>query len=960
MTASLDALKAGRDAALYYINDPNRERSALRRDEYYAQDGGGVWWSTGETIVRHNAPIDRKTFQDLCAGYHPAHGGSAVRAAGDTHRAGWDCTFTCGKTISILWAFGTDAQRAWIERIQREAVDEALSLLTKEVLVEARLGAGGHIRQAPTDLIVGKFEHFTSREGDPNVHTHCVIINVAGCADGKWRTLEPARLYEAQHLIGVAMRSALAERLVAAGFRLRPAGRGQYEVAGFPDEMIEAFSKRSAQIEAVTDRSKSGAQKELTALLTRQAKADVPAREELEKRWREEMDGFGVDPWTIASERTSAPHQAIDVEHDLDHFDPPDVVGSGPVAVAASELFRTQSAITRTALLQAAFVDASLKGLGIAAVYSELREMENDGRLVRLADDEIGHQPDRARGAFWTTPDIAASEARMLRSADRCDEREWIKPAALAAALAEAPFLSQEQRGAITFGANQDGVVILEAGAGTGKTTLARTLTAAAKESGLKVLALAPSWVAADEVAISIGVPASAVAKWRYDQRVHQGADLDQDTVILVDEAGMVGTRDMSEILAAAAEKKCKVVLLGDRRQLQAVQGANALGAISDLLQRQASLSEVRRQTVPWQGAASIVMARGNCEAGVRAYARNDRIELVDGEDEAQARAIEAWTSFRKQYGDDTLIITRRNADATSLNQAARATLRAEGHLKSDDVIVPSTDRTGKIRGISLAIGDIVRFGETINAFGIRNGTRAVVSGLNPTDGGNLDVAFRLNDGRIVSDQWAAFTRPRVGKRQMVPRISHAYAGTAYAAQGRTVKAAVMYVAQATDARELYVGLTRHTHDARLIVEQSRLDAAVRVKQVDPRLSSTKTAMLERFFSEAMRYAEKRNVVDFVEDRAMFIADGMVPKATPAPMLNLIRSARSVRLIAMAQAELSRVVSLYQAVRLQTAILRTSARVIVHPIEQRVRILLNRPRDAPVMMHSRGSPDYER
>lgn len=168
MTASLHALGGGRDAGLYYVNDPNREARSKSRDEYYVRDGGGTWWSTGETIVRHGAEIDKETFRDLCGGMDPKTGKPLVRGSGPGHRAGWDVTFSAPKSLSLLWMAGNQSQRAMLHELHRSAVQDALNFLVEERLVEVRLGQGGYIREAAADVIVGRFDHFTSREGDPN------------------------------------------------------------------------------------------------------------------------------------------------------------------------------------------------------------------------------------------------------------------------------------------------------------------------------------------------------------------------------------------------------------------------------------------------------------------------------------------------------------------------------------------------------------------------------------------------------------------------------------------------------------------------------------------------------------------------------------------------------------------------------------------------------------------------
>ena len=401
MTATLHALGCGRAAGAYYTEDPNRQARPKSRDNYYTRDGNGTWWSSGSSLVRSGAPIDKATFRDLCAGFDPRTGNALVRGAGERHRAGWDITFSMPKSFGILWAAGTPEQRAVLERIQQDAVDQALELLMVERLVEVRLGAGGHRRETPDDILIAKFPHFTSREGDPACHIHCVLMNVAR-SGARYLTVEPKRTFEHQLVLGSAMRSALAERLAELGFSLKEAGRDQFEIEGIPEAMIEAFSKRSQQIKARVGPDASAAQKEVAALATRRDKASVPTGDDLEKRWKQELAAYEIDPWMVAREAGLArnPRRISEIDHD---FGPPEIPGDTPGALAASAVFRTENVLTRKALLHRSFVESALQGKGIKPVYSEISRLEASGGLVRLDDHETAQH--------WTTTAIAACSA---------------------------------------------------------------------------------------------------------------------------------------------------------------------------------------------------------------------------------------------------------------------------------------------------------------------------------------------------------------------------------------------------------------------------------------------------------------------------------------------------------------------------------------------------------------------
>jgi len=761
-----------------------------------------------------------------------------------------------------------------------------------------RLGAGGHLQEVPADIVVAKFPHFTSREGDPACHTHCVLLNVARSANGnKYLTVEPRRAYEWQLVLGSAFRSALSKKLNDLGFSLREAGRDQFEIAGIPEAMIETFSKRSQQIKARVGRDASAAQKEVAALATRRDKASVPTGDDLEKCWKQEFAAYEIDPWTVAGEAGLARNPRRVPEIDCD-FDPPEIAGDSPVALAASDVFRTENVVTRKALLHRSFVESALQGRGIQAVYSEISNLEASEELVRLDDQEAAQH--------WTTTAIAAEEAKLLRLAKERVPGSLFRPEAVELALQAAPFLSDEQRQAVRHATSSDPTSVLEAGAGTGKTTLISGLVEAARRSGgLKILGLAPSWVAADELARSAGIEAMAIARFRHELASGRRQAPGADTIVIVDEAGMVGVRDLAAIFEAAtlrsaageAGRSPKILLSGDRRQLAAVAGGSALKAVSDIIERRATLTGVRRQTVDWQRVASIAMAQGDSEAGLRAYAEHGRIDLVAGPEAAQALSIQAWQDLRQSHGDDVIIVTRRNRDAVALNLVARKVLREEGLIHGPDLSPVVIDRDGDLGALPLATGDLVRFGETLPQHRIRNGTRGKVEKCARGVGVSIRAAIRLEDGRLIEDAWSGFAQQRRRRHAGIPKIVHAVAGSAYSVQGRTAPATVHYIASAADARETYVALTRHRHDVRIVVESDRLDAACRARQVDPRIVPTRPAMLEVLFNEARRYGEKANVVDHIADRVKFIETGLIDLPKPRGRLDIgavVEAARRV------------------------------------------------------------------
>ena len=166
----------------------------------------------------------------------------------------------------------------------------------------------------------------------------------------------------------------------------------------------------------------------------------MPTGAELEKRWNKELAAFEIDPWKVALEAGRSPRrqQTIEIDYDLN---PPEIAGDTSVALAASTILRTESVLTRKALLHRSFVEASLKGQAIKTVYGEISDLEAAGKLVRLDQHKAGQH--------WTTAAIAAEEAKLLRLVQERQRGSWFRPEAIEAALQAAPYLSDEQRQAI-------------------------------------------------------------------------------------------------------------------------------------------------------------------------------------------------------------------------------------------------------------------------------------------------------------------------------------------------------------------------------------------------------------------------------------------------------------------------------------------------------------------------------
>jgi conjugative relaxase-like TrwC/TraI family protein len=290
MVASISA-RGGVQAALGYYGH-------LGQDDYYLRghEPPGRWAGEGAARLALEEPVIRSEFEAVLKGIDPKTGArlTAVGGKNQTHAAGWDVTFSAPKSVSVLWALSDADKRPAIEGAQRVAVATATKHL-EQTAAFARRGKGGAIRETTAGLTLATFDHHTSRDLDPQLHTHVFVFNVAPRKDGTWGAIVSRELYKAQKQAGAIYRDALATELERHGYGIERSANS-FRVAGIPRHVERAFSKRREAIEAAAHRHgyRTARGMEQAALRTRQAKRTMP-REHLFEAWKAEARAMGFE-----------------------------------------------------------------------------------------------------------------------------------------------------------------------------------------------------------------------------------------------------------------------------------------------------------------------------------------------------------------------------------------------------------------------------------------------------------------------------------------------------------------------------------------------------------------------------------------------------------------------------------------------------------------------------------------
>jgi conjugative relaxase-like TrwC/TraI family protein len=290
MVASISARGSAATALGYYDH--------LQRDDYYSRDGEppGRWAGRGAERLSLVGPVTHAEFDAALQGVDPKTGErlAQVGGRGREHSAGWDMTFSAPKSVSVLWALSEGSNREVIEQAHRSAVLAATAHL-EATAGWARRGRGGATRERTAGLLIAQFDHHTSRESDPQLHTHAFIFNLGPRRDGSWGAIVSRELYGAQKQVGATYRRVLASELERQGVRLERQ-TNTFRVAAIPRDVERAFSKRRQAIEEAARMHGYSTPKgmELATLRTRRPKQDARLGD-LIKHWQAEAKALGFE-----------------------------------------------------------------------------------------------------------------------------------------------------------------------------------------------------------------------------------------------------------------------------------------------------------------------------------------------------------------------------------------------------------------------------------------------------------------------------------------------------------------------------------------------------------------------------------------------------------------------------------------------------------------------------------------
>lgn len=757
----------GKGQAAYYVG--------LAQEDYYLEGGEppGKWLGQGAKDLDIEGKVNGEQLTRLFEGRHPENSKALIQNAGEpNHQPGWDLTFSAPKSVSVLWSQASPEVRQAIQEAHFAAVQAAVGYIEDNAAITRR-GKGGEIKEE-AHLIAATFEHGTSRAQDPQLHTHCLIMNVCTREDGTTGTIESKPLYQSKMVAGALYRAELAAQLEQRlDIEVERTGK-TFEIVGVPKNVIETFSKRREEIEEVLAAKgySSPEASAAAALSTRSVKEHLP-REELLQGWQRVGAELGWGP-TQAQRLLASSHSPERNAHDEIY---------GALNTATDRLTAQQSYFSERDFVRSVAEEAQGRGMDAGIVRTASRYyLETDENIVRLGE--------RGGQTLYTTPAVLEEEKALLAAVDRSKnvQQAGVSELTIHGVVASRIKLSEEQGAAVRHITESGGTIRVVSGmAGTGKTSMLAAARLAWELEGFDVHGASLSGKAAKGLSDGARIESDTLHKTLYD--IEGGRlRLSDRSVLVVDEAGMVGTRQMRQLVEACEQSGSRLVLVGDARQLQPIEAGGPFAEVQRQLGA-AELTQIRRQRDGWARDAVTDFAAGRANEGLTAYAERGLLSIADDRQGAYQKLIDSWKTEGARAPEEQLIFTGSRLEATILNRMAQAERKKLGELEGEGIPAPEKKDT-------LYVGDRVLFTKKSRLYGVENGSLGDVVEV---DAKKRTLTSRLDSGEQVSVPLDTYTNVQLG-----------YAITTHKGQGATVERSFILVGGGMQDREIsYVQASR-------------------------------------------------------------------------------------------------------------------------------------------------------
>ena len=629
------------------------------------------WLGNGAKKLNLSGDVNTDIFQQLLRGQTTDGQNLFSRKVNiDKRRAATDFTFSAPKSVSIAALVQQDER---VVKAHHQAVAKAISVL-EERYAQTRISTEtGRQRIKTGNLITAVFTHGTSREVEPQLHSHCVVLNATQLTDGRWFSFSNEQAIANKKLLGQLYQNELAHLLKQQGYDIEPKAHGQFELKGYAPELLKAFSTRRKQILSLLEEWESEGKKptasngkeiqsemllrEAANLKTRKNKPNVTSAERLLKGWKAfvQLKGF---------ELPELPREGVAISPALTHQ-----LDSSKTANAQSNL---KPAIQHCGERDAVFRQTHLERFVFEHHLGEQSWEELEGAI------STNSELIRVEEQKFTTQAAINLELNTIRLMQQ--GRKRVEPLAFSESLVSDSILTQEQKQAIHLTCTtSEQFIAWQGSAGSGKTYALNTLKQIAQGQGYQVRGFAPSAEAAHGLGQALDIQTKTVAALLAS---HNRENV--NAIWIVDEAGLLSMKDARSLLTRATAEQARVILVGDTKQLSAVEAGNPFKSLQAGGITTAYLDETLRQQRQELKTAVQLIAQGRMIQGIDTLDAARCIREVENADLRRKQLAQDYLALSPEERKQTLILAGTNQERLALTQTLRAELQAEGSLGQD------------------------------------------------------------------------------------------------------------------------------------------------------------------------------------------------------------------------------------------------------------------------------------
>lgn len=720
-------------------------------DDYFAKENGACeWQGNGASELNLQGSVESERFRMLLAGKisDSARISRASTRQDSKQRLGIDLTFSAPKSVSMQALIHGDVA---IIRAHEKAVQRTIAVAEERALARKKVGGKSYIEHTG-NLTVAKFRHETNREAEPHLHTHAIVLNITKRSDGEWRALKNDEIIKSTLYLGSVYNAELADELQKLGLPLRFGRDGNFELAHISREQLEPFSTRSAQVEGLlaekglSRESATAAEKQLANMQSRKKKEFSVDREALHRGWKRKAKELDIDfnrreaPEATRNEREPIPTPA---------FVPADEAAKRAVRYAVNHLTERQSVMDERVL-----VDTALKhAVGAARLNDIQTEITNQTRSGYLIVETPRYSPATEKNgsntpnngpaltrAEWITNvmetgadkrtarqrvDMAIERGGLVRSESRYttqtalerekrtlqierDGRGQLAPIMDETIAREKLYttnLNTGQRDAASLMLTTENRVIgVQGFAGTGKSHMLDTAKNMIEGQGYHVRAFAP-YGSQVKALRELNVEANTLASFLKAK----DKNIDDRTVLVIDEAGVVPSRIMEQTLKLAEKAGARVVLMGDTAQTKAIEAGRPFDQLQAAGMKTAKMDDIQRQknATPEFKSAVELAAQGDARSSLQ---RISEIHEIKNNSERRQAIARDYVQLSEQDRDNTIIVSGTNEARREINKEVRDGLGTSGNgIEFNTLVRRDTTQAERRFSKNYHIGDVIQ-----------------------------------------------------------------------------------------------------------------------------------------------------------------------------------------------------------------------------------------------------------